>query len=204
MASVLVLDIDGILVSHGWWKRRPGKATNEMTQEEHDLFQIDPDAVETLNQVVEQCGIELIVLSSTWRITHTSGQMTRLLRQKGFRPRITYNTPRLTMNWLREDSPAKSMLGTSSTGVHLHDYGRGMEIEILLQQLFKTREERLAIQLVILDDDSDMGRLLPWLVQTSFASGLLPNHIAMCQDRLNKPLGELLVNRHPWLIDGEL
>ena len=62
------------------------------------------------------------------------------------------------------------------------DVERGMEIKCWLQtHLYKGIES-----FVILDDDDDMGDLLPYLVQTSWYTGITDDHVKWAIEILNR------------------
>lgn len=83
-----------------------------------------------------------VVVSSSWRIIHPLGQIDRALKERGFTGKIVDRTPK---------------------------YGgsRGAEI-----QQWLTAHGHDAENIVILDDDSDMGHLAPCHVRTSWGVGL--------------------------------
>jgi len=83
-----------------------------------------------------------VVVSSSWRLVHTLAEIRSALKSKGFTGRIIAKTP--------------SYRGS-----------RGSEIQAWL-----TAHERDAEDIVILDDDSDMGHLASSHVCTSWGVGL--------------------------------
>jgi hypothetical protein len=74
MARLLFLDIDGVLNHYG----SAGK--------------IDRACVARLNHIVERTGA-VVVISSTWRVTHSPEQMQRLLTGHGFSGEVVGDTP---------------------------------------------------------------------------------------------------------------
>lgn len=69
--NVLFLDIDGVLNSADWYRRRPSPN-----------LQIDPDAVAVLRGVLEQTDAR-VVISSTWRILHSLPRIQKILAANG-------------------------------------------------------------------------------------------------------------------------
>lgn len=72
MKSILFLDIDGVLNSESWYRRRPDKGKWSEANE------IDPEALWLLQAVVAMSRCE-IVISSSWRIGRSLEDFHRLL-----------------------------------------------------------------------------------------------------------------------------
>lgn len=106
----------------------------------------DPKCVYALNWLTEITGAGIVV-SSTWRSLGLLEMRTILKQAWGVTGAIVGMTPHL------------SRLGFESS--------RGHEITAYLNSSSAT-----ASPFVILDDDSDMGVLAPWLVRTEFEAGL--------------------------------
>lgn len=199
VTRVLGLDVDGVLNSSTFLQTWKENSSDSMD----DFFaaMLDPQAVACLNRLVKAAGIDLILLSSSWRKHCTPEAMTTLLQDKGFEGTIAGSTGTLNqwwVNWSIPEIPRRQGLDFADPFTSKHE--RGIEIELWLQERFTTAQERRDIQLAILDDDSDMGRLLPWHVQTLHKFGLRDRHIEQVKAALAKPLGDLLVERHPWLM----
>ena len=109
------------------------------------LHTVHGPCVEHLSRLCEATGA-LCVLSSTWRLVWPLPAFEAFLRDHGFTGRVVDRTP------------------------HLPDHERGMEIAAYLEQCRSRGYPAEAF--VILDDDADMGPLLPFLVQTSTFEGL--------------------------------
>jgi phosphoglycolate phosphatase-like HAD superfamily hydrolase len=109
----------------------------------------DPDCVKALNRILEAAGADIVV-SSTWRIGNSIAQLQEILSSWGVIGEVLDKTPRLieTCGSLYVARP------------------RGDEIATFLEN-YQSVES-----FVILDDDADMGELLPRLVQTTFELGL--------------------------------
>ncbi len=143
--STLFLDIDGVLNSVEYFKRQ-GHATPSMA-----IPPIDRDAVAVLNYICDYSSPEHIVLSSLWRRDNTLQQMNAFLASFGFRYNLTDQTPIFeTPTWMLDASIIYGAI-------------RGDEIKAWLD------EHPDHGPFAILDDDGDMGELMPYLVRTSAA-----------------------------------
>jgi len=128
------------------------------------LGHLDPEAVARVQQIVDRTGA-VIVISSTWRYLHTLGELRSYLAAKGLKARVIGRTP--SWNPLLAD--------------------RGEQIAKWLQ--VASRVAGPPSGMAILDDDSDMGPLLSWLVKTSFATGLTEPDVERAVAVLSRPLG---------------
>jgi hypothetical protein len=158
----LFLDFDGVLNGRAWYEKRP---TREAFAKEWNLstemFQldmprwgtrsIDPDAVARLNRLVRLSGAAVVV-SSTWRTMYPLHKLQWILNERGFEHMLIGSTPSA------DNMPRKP------DGTRLY---RGDEI-VAWMEIVGTTPDRI----VILDDDSDMGALLPRLVNTDHDTGL--------------------------------
>lgn len=86
MKKIIFLDIDGVLNSVDWYKRR-----TKQQQLSHD-FELDVEAMHLYDEIVEKTGAK-VVLSSTWRLSDTWRQ--DLERQGLNTNAIIDRTPRL-------------------------------------------------------------------------------------------------------------
>ena len=164
--KVLFLDFDGVLNSAVWFRRRRDVCPKEKdTPEKRAMWAFDPDAIERLNQVVERTGAKVVV-SSTWRIGVAAlwAEIPVMLSSRGFRGEVIGRTP----------------YNLSSDEI-IKGETRGTEIGVWLAR--NPGVEKFAI----VDDDSDMGPLMPHLVHTSFETGMLDTHV----EQLVVMLGEL-------------
>lgn len=146
--KVLFLDIDGVLNSHDWFRRR----VTEQPTGNYWERQIDPRAVGLLNEIIEATGAK-IVISSTWRKNYTLQELRAGLESRGFCGEII------------------AVTGEDLSGI------RGWEIGKWLDEHFYGTSYRIPMRNVIerfaiVDDDSDMEHLHPHLIQTSFDVGL--------------------------------
>jgi hypothetical protein len=185
------LDVDGVLNSEHWFHRRKGdplwlaKEALDPKSEEcghlYDLLQLDPEACERLQAICQQTEVTA-VLSSTWRLLGGYERNAPILSERGFTYPLEHMTPNLGPEWMTNYTRSESQ--------------RGLEIEqwllkhVPLEELHDTR-------IVILDDDSDMDRLMPWLVKTSWKTGLTKDHFALVEEALTRPLGDLLDTPNP-------
>lgn len=204
----LFLDIDGVLNSRAWTLRRCGDCAHEVergfgaceacryeaAQDTSGYVRMrrcfDPEAVARLDRFVRESGCQITV-SSSWRIAHTLGEIEQFLREHGYSgPKLLDQTPKLNMNHLvcSDESPDQ-----------MSREGRGLEIELWLHKQHRDPGERARVQFAIVDDDSDMGRLSPWHVQTSWDHGLLDEHLPRLHETLRRCTGGLLRERHPML-----
>ncbi len=119
---------------------------------------IDPERVEILNRLVEKLDCK-VVISSTYRICHSLSDLRFGLTSKGatFRHRIVGVT---------DNKPGSRMSS--------HD-ARGCQIQ---RWMDKYPDHKL----VIIDDSTDMGHLLPFLVQTNPDTGIVEPDIQRAID----------------------
>ncbi len=113
---------------------------------------IDPEAIALLDALCARAGAD-VVISSTWRRAFSLDELRGMLERRGFRGAVVGVTP---------------SLHRSPEGVRLE---RGDEIRAWLD------EHPEVVAFAILDDDDDMAQLRPFLVRTSMASGLRPEHL---------------------------
>jgi len=106
--------------------------------------EFDPECVAALNRICDESGA-VCVLSSTWRLSWSLPGMLEHLRKFGFTGELVDKTP-------------------------ITSKERGFEIAMCLGHFHRHGPE--VESFVILDDDSDMEHLLPFLVKTSFKTGL--------------------------------
>lgn len=75
--KVIFLDVDGVLNSEQF-------VQTSSTGLPFGDNQIDPEAVERLNQIIERTGAK-VVISSSWRHVWSRGEIVRMLGKRGFR-----------------------------------------------------------------------------------------------------------------------
>lgn len=147
--KIIFLDIDGVLNSWRYYKSIVASG-RRITRAHADHF--DPKAVKVLNEILEKSGAKIVV-SSTWRLKYEDYEANPLVRID-------------MAKVLREQGVVGEVIGiTPRLGL------RGTEIQAWL-------DENPGIEsFVILDDDSDMGHLMPKLVLTHIKDGLRRRHI---------------------------
>ncbi len=147
--NVIFLDIDGVLVTRqSLQKGQSGLRAKA-----------DPRAVIQLNRVLKATEAQLVI-SSTWRFSMGPEQLqTVLCDEWGVQGHIVGTTPTCL----------------AAVGGIVIATPRGVEIQAWLD--FIKQSSFLAVEkFVIVDDDSDMGHLTEYLVQTSMDNGLTPAH----------------------------
>ncbi len=146
--KVIFLDFDGVLVTPSSSFRR--SITGSV---------VDPDAVCALNYLIAETGA-CLVITSTWRLEYSLGELTELLR-----------------TWRVQ----AEILGVSPSGV-----SRGDEIQDWLDGF---SGDGPVEAFVILDDLTDMGKLSSRLISTEFEIGLTMGHALQALEFL-RPIDE--------------
>lgn len=187
---VLFLDIDGVLNSADWMRRRgPGLRSGCHPD------MLDPDACKRLHRVLCATGCD-VVLSSAWRYSVRAATVRDGRHQK---PRQnegpcleTTMIPRCDLlvltEWLAAKGCAARFVGMTPTcpemgqtetaeipghpgqRLYVGARERGHEIQAWLDA--HPERERFAI----VDDSDDMAHLKAWLVRTDHEHGLLDEH----------------------------
>lgn len=116
-----------------------------------------------LSAIVEATGAK-VVISSTWRKKYTIAEFNTAFRALGFTGEVIGRTPEM---WRTDD------------GAHVF---RGDEILMWL------RAHPEVESFVVLDDESDMSRVIGRLVRTDFTTGLTAEDAARAIEMLRKPL----------------
>jgi hypothetical protein len=173
---ILFLDFDGVLNSVDWAERRPSK--EEFAREmgvsperyDHDrltwaLRSVDPDAVAALNEIVNRTRAR-VVISSTWRTMYPLTKLEWILRRRGLEHHLIGTTP---CGW---DMLERGGMLPRPEGERR--VTRGDEIRAWIRTLDAPVHND---DIVIVDDDSDMGELMPRLFQTDAAFGLREHHV---------------------------
>ena len=91
--NIVFLDIDGVLNSLDWRKRR-GPRTYDAYHLDYWRHNIDPEAVVRLNSLLDATAARLVV-SSSWRTMLTTQELQYTLTQRGFRFEIAGATPEI-------------------------------------------------------------------------------------------------------------
>lgn len=146
---VVFLDFDGVLISRQSFLRKAKGQRAEPT----------PETITALNHFFDSSGAKVVV-SSVWRLGRPPLWLQRVLDAWGVRAEVIGETPALD----HFDEKA---------GLHIARE-RGEEIQAWLRN-HAEREPRHpdwdVESFVIVDDDSDMGNLDQYLVQTDFETG---------------------------------
>jgi len=156
--KLIFLDIDGVLNSHDFFYKRH-ETTGKM-QGGCRRESIDPDALRRLERIINETGAK-IVISSSWRIGRETVEIKELLRIAGFK------------HWqeIIDRTPSTSSLTER----------RGEEIRMWLDK----NPENIG-NFIILDDDSDMDKLMDRLVHTDWEHGLTDVETENAIARLNE------------------
>ena len=158
--KVLFLDVDGCLNSDAYFRKNE-KAMKFGFADAELLNHLDPEACARLQALLVASGAK-IVLSSSWRHFVNAAEMQRLLYLRG----VT----------------AAEIIDVTPTRVHgAHVRLRGLEIGHWLVEA--DHHGQNIDSFVIVDDGSDMGELLPRLVQTDYMEGLQDEHVQLILDR---------------------
>lgn len=104
--------------------------------------QISKEMVSELNRIIRETGAD-VVISSTWRVLFPFDDLLRFLKNAGFVGKVVGKTP-----------------------IHFSYCQRGIEIQQWIDL------NKFEGKFVILDDNSDMCHLAPFLIQTEFENGL--------------------------------
>lgn len=92
--KVLFLDIDGVLNSRKWYEANKQPINFESGIMYRSAVELDPAACALVNELCESEGLS-IVISSSWRVIHTKGEIVDMFASRGlFAPVIDF-TPRL-------------------------------------------------------------------------------------------------------------
>lgn len=150
----LFLDIDGVLLTEASYRR--GCVNG---------YLVPPQTcVDALNRLIGESGAQIVV-SSTWRADGLS-KMRETLAAWGVVGDVIGCTPQLQ----------KKLVISGYSDLYV-SASRGSEIATWL-------DESPTQHFVILDDEADMGDLMPWLVQTDFTEGLADKHVSQALEVL--------------------
>lgn len=161
MRRIIFLDIDGVLNSQNFIKADPENWSHGWSDDKEAWRHMDPAAVALLEKVIQASGAKIVV-SSTWRKTHSVEQLQGYLHHHGCTGEVIGLTPVL---W-RDDESGRRLY-------------RGDEIKDWLDGIYETTPNGYddVESFVILDDGSDMEPLSDWLVQTDYKTGLTQEHV---------------------------
>ena len=94
--KIIFLDFDGVLNSENWMVSRFKKFDNDDIATQYPFYEIDPDAVENLNRIIELTGAKVVV-SSTWRHGRNPEELSNILKFHNFKGEIIDVTPSLNI-----------------------------------------------------------------------------------------------------------
>ncbi len=114
---IIFLDIDGVLNSHAWQKRRGPRGPEFKAL--YTSYELDPDACRWLQELCTATGAKLVV-SSSWRKMRDIAAIQAVFAQRGITAEIIGRTPCL------RDHESKFTQPWS-------EFGRGLECQWWLQ-----------------------------------------------------------------------
>ncbi len=155
--KIIFLDIDGVLNSGKYIKQLDGEFDNPINQ-------MDPVAVARLNTITDVTAAKIVV-SSTWR---------KAFLHKCAEPLVSLQ------GCMRKYGITGEVIGMTCVKDNTVRNQRGKEIQVWVNDHYHEIEK-----FVIIDDDSDMGRLKTHRIKTLFEYGLLDEHV----DRIIEILG---------------
>jgi hypothetical protein len=165
--KILFLDMDGVLNSMEFMKRRNQEST---CHEDRWVNNVDPLAVARLNRIVAETGA-LIVISSTWRKLCDCQEMQRILEIHGFTGHVVGETPDFgKRRWYGAG------VGNCYTRGHeirewFNEHPLGMHSRVA--SFVPSRSSKEPVEsFVILDDSSDMATVHERHVWCDCAVGL--------------------------------
>lgn len=157
--KVIFLDIDGVLNS--------GKYIKSLDADlwDNPVNQMDPVAVARLNVITDATKAKIVV-SSSWRL-----------------PFLTHPTPLPALQGcMKSYGISGDIIGMTCEKANALRNRRGKEIQKWINDHYNDIEKY-----VIIDDDSDMGRIRTHQVLTKFEDGLQDFHV----DRIIEILGRI-------------
>jgi len=155
--KIIFLDIDGVLNSANYIK-------NPNIDFDDPTYQIDPVAVVRLNRITDTTGAKIVV-SSTWRLAF-----------------LTHPTPLPALQaCMQSYKITGEVIGMTPEKANALRNRRGKEIQKWLNDHYNEIDK-----FVIIDDDTDMGRIRTHQVVTKFEDGLQDYHV----DRIIEILGK--------------
>jgi hypothetical protein len=166
--TLTFLDVDGVLNRDRWYEEHPD--ADKHWPEMH----LDPVLCARVQAALPP-ETEL-VLSSTWRKLLNLEDLGVLLTERGLTAPLVGHTP---VMWAAENA---HVVGDTPW----RQIGRGLEIQWWLRTFVP---DLAAARVAVLDDDADMGQMMPWLVRTNTQLGFLPKQAFRLQKVLSKPMG---------------
>jgi len=153
--KTLFLDIDGVLNS-GQYVNKVGKLFD------NPAHQMDPEAIERLNRFTDLTGVKIVV-SSTWRYAFVNEP----------------NGLEMLQDCIKSYGITAEVVGMTTIDIYAATDRRGQEIAEWIDDHYQEIDS-----FVIIDDDSDMGRLSKFHVKTEWEEGLLDTHLEQMEAAL--------------------
>jgi len=184
--KVIFLDFDGVLNHENWYERRY-KSIKSGECEASTESDIDPESVENLNYIIRETGAKVVV-SSTWRLGHTTEELGNILKECGFVGEVIDKTPRII--YKHNDSTY-----VIDRGVEIKHWLKDKGFQRINWSKDRQKEwiDKSDVEnYVILDDDSDMlyGQREHFIL-VSRKFGLTKEIANKCIDILNKSVLDL-------------
>lgn len=163
---VLFLDIDGVLNSDAYLKANPGSFDRSGPDAYVSMF--DPAACARLRTVLTVTGAKLVI-SSSWRVVHRDEEIARYLAARGITTPIVGHTPQLIDDVVDHANVVRAAQ-------------RGDEIAAWL------KEHPEVHAYAVVDDSDDMDAVRDRFVRTTWAHGMLDEHVHRLVRHLMRPL----------------
>lgn len=164
--NILFLDIDGVLNSFDFFMTPDSDWFPGKYQIPFPLCDFDPNAIKVLNDIIEQCNIDQIVISSDWRNNWSLEELTNIFSQVQIKIPTKLDRTKCLIN--------------EFSSIEYEKIGRGYEIDCWLK-------EHIIDNYIILDDDD---RFLDYqkshLVLTNYNIGLQKKHVELSNKIINK------------------
>lgn len=158
MIKIIFLDIDGILNSHKWWDYYN---ENELSKDTKYDFDLDPQAIETLNSILDSVPSVKIVITSTWRFDFKD-----------------------TVERLQAQGLRIPILDRTSVEPRFHE-GTYMPRGVLVKKWLSEHTNGETCNYVIFDDDMD------FLLDQAYNLIITDTAIGITQDNVSKAIGIL-------------
>jgi hypothetical protein len=186
--KIIFLDFDGVLNSENWMTSRFDIVDNAEISANYPFYEIDPDAIHWLNEIIRETGAKVVV-SSTWRRGRTIEELTDILKAHNFIGEIIGKTP--VFNLERDED----VRYTVPRGCEIEWWYESKRFKRINWSIDRQREYLQKAEVknyIILDDDSDM--LLSQrehFIKTSWKTGLTQKDAHLAIKILNTPVENL-------------
>jgi len=184
--KVIFLDIDGVLNSEDWHRRRHKDVSQYDQSSQYPFYEFDPSLVSNLNLIIEKTEAKIVV-SSTWRMGREITELQNILNSVGFSGEVIDKTKSLHIKGESYTIPRGCEIAEwldNKGGFRRINWSRERQRECIDQALVKNY--------VILDDDSDMLlRQKEHFVHTSWQNGLTAELAEKAISILNSTLIDL-------------